>query len=177
MSELLEPTQDSGFQDFSPLRQRFVEPPVSTVETVPAGQTQAEEQLESPLVRRTGKLRRKNAVVPESPSRRSVAGEDEVVEGSVADEFGFGTTSNNAFAAMKEAARKEKKLKETFDKKKSKAREMVEEQAEESEDEYAGLGGADGEDSDDDDQSIKEMIDDETKDNEGDERKLAAFYA
>ncbi|EAQ85772.1 hypothetical protein CHGG_07025 [Chaetomium globosum CBS 148.51] len=177
MSELLEPTQDSGFQDFSPLRQRFVEPPVSTMETVPAGQTQAEEQFESPLVRRTGKLRRKNAVVPESPSRRSVAGEDEVVEGSVADEFGFGTTSNNAFAAMKEAARKEKKLKETFDKKKSKAREMVEEQAEESEDEYAGLGGADGEDSDDDDQSIKEMIDDETKDNEGDERKLAAFYA
>jgi mediator of replication checkpoint protein 1 len=177
MSELIEPTQDSGFQDFSPLRQRFVEPPVSTVETMPAGQTQAEEQAESPLVRRTGKLRRKNAIVPASPTRRSVADEDDVVEGTAADEFGFGTTSNNAFAAMKEAAHKEKKLKEAFDKKKSKAREMIEEQAEESEDEYAGLGGADGEDSDDDDQSVKEMIDDETKDNEGDERKLAAFYA
>lgn len=177
MSDLIEPTQDSGFQDFSPLRQRFVEPPVSTVETVPAGQTQAEEQMESPLVRRTGKLRRKNVIVPASPTRRSVADEDEAADAPATDEFGFGTTTSNAFAAMKEAARKEKKLKAAFDKKKSKARDMIEEQAEESEDEYAGLGGADGEDSDDDDQSVKEMIDDETKDNEGDERKLAAFYA
>ena len=86
--------------------------------------------------------------------------------------------SNNAFSAMQQAALKEKKRKEAFDKKKSKARDMIEEQAEESEDEYAGLGGADGEDSDDEDnQSVKEMIDDETKENEGDERKLAAFYA
>ncbi|KAK4039175.1 MRC1-like domain-containing protein [Parachaetomium inaequale] len=177
MSELLEPTQDAGFHNFSPLRQRFVEPPLSTVETVPAGRTQAEEQGESPLVRRTGKLRRRADVVPASPTRRAADGEDEPMEGAETDEFGFGTTSNNAFAAMNAAALKEKKRKEAFDKKKSKARDMVEEQAEESEDEYAGLGGADGEDSDDDDQSVKEMIDDETKENEGDERKLAAFYA
>jgi mediator of replication checkpoint protein 1 len=174
-SELIEPTQDVGFRNFSPLRQRFVEPPVSTADTLPVGQTQATEQNESPLVRRIGKLRRRAEVVPASPTRGAAPdGEDEAME----DEFDFGTVSNNAFAAMKEAALKEKKRKEAFDKKKSRAREMIEEQAEESEDEYAGLGGADGEDSDDeDDQSVKEMIDDETKENEEDERKLAAFYA
>ncbi|KAK4158522.1 MRC1-like domain-containing protein [Chaetomidium leptoderma] len=179
-SQLIEPTQDAGFHNFSPLRQRFVEPPVSTVDTVPVGRTQVEEQNESPLVRRTGKLRRRAEVVPTSPSRRPASGEeDEVMTAEVeADEFGFGTVSNNAFAAMKDAALKDKKRKEAFDKKKSKAREMVQEQAEESEDEYAGLGGADGEGSDDDDdQSVKEMIDDETQNEAGDERKLAAFYA
>ncbi|KAL2131510.1 hypothetical protein VTI74DRAFT_4952 [Chaetomium olivicolor] len=181
MSELIEPTQDAGFHNFSPLRQRFVEAPASTVDTVPASHGQAEaEANDSPLVRRTGKLRRRADVVPASPTRHAAADEeDEPMEDLETDEFGFGTVSNNAFVAMKEAALKEKKRKEAFDKKKSKAREMVEEQAEESEDEYAGLGGADGEDSDDDDDdhSVKEMIDDETKENQDDERKLAAFYA
>jgi mediator of replication checkpoint protein 1 len=181
-SELIEPTQDEGFRNFSPLRQRFVEAPVSTVETVPVGHSQSNaDHSESPLVRRTGKLRRKADVVPASPSRHRAEpdDQDEVMEDEPeADEFGFGTRSNNAFAAMKEAALKEKNRKEAFDKKKSKAREMVEEQAEESEDEYAGLGGADGEDSnDEDDESVKEMIDDETKNDADDERKLAAFYA
>ncbi|KAH6627116.1 hypothetical protein B0J18DRAFT_489876 [Chaetomium sp. MPI-SDFR-AT-0129] len=196
MSDLLEPTQDAGFSDLSPLRHRFVERPASTIATVPVDRTQtqadeADEHNESPLVRRTGKLRRKaDMVAPVSPSRgspveRGSAGEDDSIE---IGEFGLnaipnsnttGTTNGpNAWAAMKKAALKEKKRKEAFDKKKSKAREMVEEQAEESEDEYAGLGGADGEDSDDaDDEMVKEMIDDETKENEGDERKLAAFYA
>lgn len=31
---LIEPTQDGGYQDFSPLVRRFVEAPASTVETV-----------------------------------------------------------------------------------------------------------------------------------------------
>ncbi|KAK3327148.1 MRC1-like domain-containing protein [Cercophora scortea] len=183
MSELLEPTQDGGFQDFSPLRQRFVEPPLSTVETVKADGTQAEMAIsESPLVRRTGKLRRRADIpVVTAPSADSDAEDDDAMEGVETDEFGFGTVSaTTAFTVMKQAALKEKKAKaaEAFDKKKSKAREMVQEQAEESEDEYAGLGGADGEgESDDDDGSVKEMIDDETKNNEGDERKLAAFYA
>ncbi|KAJ4302359.1 hypothetical protein N0V88_002503 [Collariella sp. IMI 366227] len=181
MSELLEPTQDSGFRNFTPLRKRFVEAPASTADTIPVGQSQAEaeEVNDSPLVRRTGKLRRKADVVPGSPTRRARADDDgdAVMEDLEADEFGFGTVNNNAFAAMKEAALKEKKRKEAFDKKKSKAREMIEEQAEESEDEYAGLGGADGEDSEDDDESVKEMIDDETKENAEDGRKLAAFYA
>jgi mediator of replication checkpoint protein 1 len=93
------------------------------------------------------------------------------------DDFGFNTTS--AFGLMKEAAeqRRKQKAADDFNRKKSKAKEMVEEQAEESEDEYAGLGGADGEDTDDEDAaSVKEMIDDEAG-NEVDERKIAAFHA
>ncbi|KAK3378112.1 hypothetical protein B0H63DRAFT_417914 [Podospora didyma] len=184
MSEL-EPTQDGGFHNFTPLRQRFVELPNSTIETVKLDQSQIElEHNESPLVRRTGKLRRRIDVSAAPPSPSAIPSshleeDGDPMEGveEEADEFGFGTT---AFSVMRDAAIKEKKMKaiEAFDKKKSKAREMVQEQAEESEDEYAGLGGADGEySSDDDDHSVKEMIDDETKNNETDERKLAAFYA
>ncbi|KAK0671845.1 MRC1-like domain-containing protein [Cercophora samala] len=170
-SELIEPTQDSGFRNFTPLQRSFIEEPASTVDTLPANQSS--QVADSPLVRRTGKLRRRAEVaVSENED------EDEIMEDSL--ETDAASSANNAFSAMKEAARKEKerKKKEAFDKKKSKAREMVEEQAEESEDEYAGLGGADGEDSDDEDaQSVKEMIDDETTDKAEDERKLAAFYA
>lgn len=171
-SEFIEPTQDAGFKDYTPLVQRFVDAPASTIETLPADASQV---AESPLVKRAGKLRRRAEVALSD-------GEDEPMADMDEDEFGFGTiaNSNNAFNAMKEAARKEKerKRKEAFDKKKSKAREMVQEQAEESEDEYAGLGGADGEDSDDEGgASDKEMIDDDTKDTAADERKLAALYA
>ncbi|KAK4463387.1 MRC1-like domain-containing protein [Cladorrhinum samala] len=171
-SELIEPTQDAGFKDYTPLVQRFVDAPASTIETLPADSSQV---AESPLVKRAGKLRRRAEVALSD-------GEDEPMVDMEEDEFGFGTVanSNNAFSAMKEAARKEKerRRKEAFDKKKSKAREMVQEQAEESEDEYAGLGGADGEDSDDEGgASDKEMIDDDTKDTAADERKLAALYA
>jgi mediator of replication checkpoint protein 1 len=87
--------------------------------------------------------------------------------------------AETAFNKLQEGAKKEKKrqLQEEFLKKKSKAKEMVEEQAEESEDEYAGLGGVDGEDSDNESiASVKEMIDDAAGNNV-DEAKLAAFYA
>ena len=181
-SELIEPTQDGGFRNFSPLKTRFVEPPISTVETVKLDGTQGE----SPLVRRTGKLRRKADLAAAASARASPSPasdhDEDGMDGVETDEFGFGTvnTGNTAFTLMEEAAIKEKKAKAqaAFDKKKSKAKEMVDDQAEESEDEYAGLGGVDGDgESDDDDQSVKEMIDDETKNNEVDERKLAAFYA
>ncbi|KAK0652940.1 MRC1-like domain-containing protein [Cercophora newfieldiana] len=178
MSELLEPTQDGGYHNYSPLLQRFVDPPASTVETVKMAESQGDgDHAQSPLVRRTGKLRRRGDIVANTVASNPEADAEDVTEAPEADEFGFGTKAN-AFSALKEAAAKEKQRKaaELFDKKKSKAREMIEEQAEESEDEYAGLGGVDGEDSDDDDaHSVKEMIDDETKNNAADERKLAAF--
>ncbi|RYC61274.1 hypothetical protein CHU98_g4945 [Xylaria longipes] len=134
MSDFLEPTQDGGFQDYTPLKQRFVEAPPSTSGTVLLNSTQDE------------------GTVPESP---------------------LTVASSNAFKLMEKAAKRKKK----FDKKKSKATEMIEEQAEESEDEYAGLGGADGEDSSDEDEElVKEMIDD-TRENEGDAAKLAGLFA
>ncbi|KAH8893243.1 hypothetical protein GQ53DRAFT_745479 [Thozetella sp. PMI_491] len=186
LSEMIEPSQDEGFMGRTPLVNRFVELP-STVETVPAGsQIQRDEMKDSPLVKRTGKLRRRGQV-ESAPALSSVVEDEDgpesmSVDDPEEDEFGFGTVndSNTAFAVLQDAAKAERrrnKLAE-FNKKKSKAREMVQEQAEESEDEYAGLGGADGEDSDDDDNaSVKEMLDDETKNSAADERKLAALHA
>ncbi|KAI1806099.1 MRC1-like domain-containing protein [Daldinia bambusicola] len=178
-SDLIEPTQDAGFQDFSPLKQRFVDAPGSTVDTVLLGGTPDYDKIEeSPLVRRAGRLRQRGESIvsistlasatniPASPS----AGPSTVSRDAEANA--------NAFRLMQKAARRKKRMQEKFDKKKSKASEMVEEQAEESEDEYAGLGGADGEDSsDEDDELVKEMIDDAVANNNADAAKLAGFFA
>ncbi|KAB5539557.1 MRC1-like domain-containing protein [Coniochaeta sp. 2T2.1] len=177
----LEPTQDGGFQDFTPIKQRFVDPPASTIDTVALSESQRQElQSDSPLVQRVGKLRRRADVLAAAAAAASQSEEDGEMDGVEFDEFGFGTTS--AFTVMKDAAEKERKAKAkakaAFDKKKSKAREMVDEQADESEDEYAGLGGVDGEDSDDESTaSVQEMMDDDTKLSEADRAKLKAFYA
>ncbi|KAF6807972.1 MRC1-like domain-containing protein [Colletotrichum sojae] len=170
----IEATQDAGPQDYTPLKLRFVEPPVSTVETmVLDGDAEAETVLESPLVRR-GRLRRKIDATPVP----ALEDEDESRPASPdVDEFGFNTT---AFSVMRDASKEQKRRRkaEEYNRKKSKAKDMVEDQAEESEDEYAGLGGADGEDSDDDDAaSVKEMIDDQGGLTADEERKLAALHA
>lgn len=165
-SDLMQPSQDDGFQDWTPLKERFVEPPSATADTVVQDPSQAVDlSHQSPLVQKRGRLRRKAAVASDSE------------EVDKADS----TTKPSAFNILQDAAAMEKKRKarEEFIKKKSKAKEMVQEQAEESEDEYAGLGGVDGEDSDDDDAaSVHEMIDDQTQNNqEADGLELAKFYA
>ncbi|KAF4125707.1 mediator of replication checkpoint protein 1 [Geosmithia morbida] len=174
LSELIEPSQDGGFQEHTPLKERFIDAPHSTIDTVVlSGQgepAEQQQQQDSPLVRK-GRLRRK---------MESVATNDTVVESSLPPPQ---SQSRPAFGTMQDAAKKEEKMRnkravtEEFDRKKSKAKEMVEELAEESEDEYQGLGGYDGEDSDDESSaSVKDMIDDAVG-NDPDERKLAAFYA
>ncbi|KAI0394082.1 hypothetical protein F5Y17DRAFT_429369 [Xylariaceae sp. FL0594] len=180
LSEFLDPTQDRGLQDLTPLKQRFVEPTQLTegtqlITSTPGGAS----VQDSPLVRKKGKLLRRgdlatseaaflSAVVPESPKSTIRYGTEAATEG---------TSASDAFKLMEKAAAREKRLKKKFDKKKSKATEMVEEQAEESEDEYAGLGGADGEDSNDEDEELmKELIDD-TGENDGDIEKLAGLFA
>lgn len=168
-SQLMDPTQDDGFRTWTPLKERFVEPAMSTMSTVESsvrGSSQIDEMThESPLLQKRGRLRRKVVIASDS--------EDE-------DDIDF-VTKPSAFNILKDAAAREEKRKvgEDFNKKKSKAKEMVFEQAEESEDEYAGLGGVDGEDSDDDDAaSVQEMIDDQTQGNrEEDEAKISALYA
>lgn len=164
MSETVEPSQDVGLQQHTPLRERFIEPPFSTVETLAADQ-EDDVPHESPLVRR-GRLRRRMQMpmVEEEPAQ------------DITETTG---TADDAFNVVADGARKEKRqrLVDEFDRKKTKAREMVEEQADESEDEYAGLGGADGEDSDNESTaSLKEIIDDAAG-NDLDGGKLAAFYA
>ncbi len=84
--------------------------------------------------------------------------------------------SPNVFDVMRKAAKKPAPIVDYFDKEKSEAKAMVEEQAEESEDEYAGLGGAsDDESGGSEDEEMKKLIDE--SDVKVDERKLAAFYA
>ncbi|KND89759.1 Mediator of replication checkpoint protein 1 [Tolypocladium ophioglossoides CBS 100239] len=164
MSQMIEPSQDAGLQQHTPLRERFNEPPFSTVETLAADQ-EDDVPHESPLVRR-GRLRRKMQMpmVEEEPIEASTKATP---------------SADNAFNVMADGVRKEKRkrLIDEFDRKKTKAKEMIEEQADESEDEYAGLGGADGEDSDNESTaSLKEIIDD-VAGNDVDGGKLAAFYA
>lgn len=167
-SQLMDATQDGGFKTWTPLKERFVEPPVSTVDTVvydPAQPDNDDMSHTSPLLQKRSRLRRKLVIASDS---------EEEADGNAA-------TKPSVFNVMKDAValEKKRKAKEEFNKKNSKAKEMFEEQAEESEDEYAGLGGMDGEDSDDDDlASVHEMIDDQTQGNkEEDELKIAALHA
>ncbi|KFH44739.1 Mediator of replication checkpoint protein-like protein [Hapsidospora chrysogenum ATCC 11550] len=168
LSELMEVSQDVGIQEYTPLKNRFVDVPPSTVDTVVLGGDEAT-QHDSPLIRR-GRLRRKmDMSTTATPAGDAVPA---AVEGTP-------TPAATGFNAIKEGAERERKRRvmEAFNRKKSKAKEMVEEHAEESEDEYQGLGGHDGEDSDDESTaSVKDMIDDATG-NDADDRKLAAFYA
>ncbi|KAG6003395.1 hypothetical protein E4U21_002070 [Claviceps maximensis] len=178
MSECIEPSQDMGLQQHTPLRERFIEPPISTIETLLAEKQDDEQDMtiqDSPLVRR-GRLRRRIDMSTTAKTATAEASGEE-------EKANVPSTQSNAFRALQDATAKKKHFREKlhmaddFDRKKSKAKAMVEEQAEESEDEYAGLGGADGEDSDNDSNgSVEEMIDDAAG-NDTDERKLAAFYA
>ncbi|KFY28586.1 hypothetical protein V493_02849 [Pseudogymnoascus sp. VKM F-4281 (FW-2241)] len=167
-SEFPEPTQDEGFKFMSPIVGRYTEPPQSTVDTVMIGGTPAPAQsqdivMESPVMKRKGKLHRR--------IQAPVLSDEEEVE-AVED-----LDVANVFDTMRKASKKSKVAAiSDFDKKKSAAKEMVEDQASESEDEYAGLGGASDDDSEGEDEAVQAMIDDEQREN-FDESKLAAFYA
>ncbi len=184
---LLGPSQDTGTQEFTPLKVRFIEHQPLTIETVVLGeqtqlarsqsqlQSQPPAQVLSPLqaapARSKGRLFRKTDMVKivEEEEDEDEA-DEEVEEGNRADEI---VEEASAFSKMRQAA-----AQKLFNRKKSKAKEMVEEQAEESEDEYAGLGGADGEDSDDESlASVKDIIDDDQRVSSTDSARLAAFYA
>lgn len=180
-SQFIEPTQDGGFQDLSPLKQRFVEAPQSTVDTVLLGDAPDDEVVqESPLVKRTGRLRRRGGNSASLSTLGSIETPDSPTTttriASLSVEVDPNTAAS-AFKLMQKAAKRKQRMQEKFDKKKSKATEMIEEQAEESEDEYAGLGGVDGEDSSEEDEElVNEMIDDAAGNN-ADDDKLAGFFA
>lgn len=160
LSEIPDPTQDIGFALSSPApKSRFISEPPSTVETVLLSGVAGDG---SPVKKR-GRLHRRVIM-------------DEAV--SDVDENPPTTSrKTNAFDTMRKAtkAAKAAAAKEAFDKKKSEAKGMVEEQAQESEDEYAGLGGASDEDSGEEDEDVKAMMDHGEID--VDESKLAGFHA
>ncbi|KAL8845835.1 MAG: hypothetical protein Q9221_009032 [Calogaya cf. arnoldii] len=158
LSDIPDPTQDMGFALSSPVAGRFTPMPPSTVDTVILPRA---DEPESPIIRKKGRLRRKADVVLGNESNIA-ANADQV--------------SSNAFDALKKGLKKSSIMAQPFDKKKSNAKEMVEEQAQESEDEYAGLGGAsDDESHGEEDEEVRKMI--EQGDVDVDERELAAFYA
>ena len=85
------------------------------------------------------------------------------------------SNENDAFRVMRKRAERARADAE-FDKRKSEAKDMFEEQAVESEDEYAGLGGAsDDESGGEGDEEMNGMIDETEV--RVDERKIAAYYA
>ena len=157
------PTQDVGYV-MSPFKEgRFDTPlpaPHSTIDTVILPQ---EEQ--SPILQRTGRLRR----------RRATASSDGEAVNDESRLSGLGL-DKSAFAIMQRAA-KDVDHQTIFDKSKSHAREVVDEAAEESEDEYAGLGGASDDDEGEEDEADQRIIDHDETLGQGDESKLAGFYA
>jgi len=161
-------TQDVGFVDRTPIKGRFVDEPVSTVDTLVLHAVANTDILEeSPAVKRKGKLRRRAPQVFSDD-------EEETPAVDVEEDLEI---NESVFDVMRKASRK-KVVVEDFDKKNSKAKEMVEEQANESEDEYAGLGGASDDESDGEaDEFVKAMIDDETAGQNVDKAKIAAFFA
>lgn len=155
-SQLPDPTQDQGFvfSPFDPAKRFRETPPVSTVDTVLVGQSQ------SPIAeRRRKQLRRGRA------ANLSVVEEEE-------NEGDFEVNAN-AFNVMKKAA---KKPVVPYDKKKSKAKDIVDEAAEESEDEYAGIGGASDDSDGEEDAYDQQMINDQSGE-VVDEKQLAALNA
>ncbi|KAL8927040.1 MAG: hypothetical protein Q9208_002585, partial [Pyrenodesmia sp. 3 TL-2023] len=164
ISEIPDPTQDVGFQLTSPVAGRYDSVPPSTIDTVILPPTVI---LESPIKKTKGRLMRKIAPVVNDESDASMDANK-----SEADTI----ISANAFDVLKKGPTKVSKEATTFDKKKSNAHDMVEEQAQESEDEYAGLGGAsDDESGGEEDEEVRKMI--EQGDVDVDEGQLAAFYA
>lgn len=159
-SEIPDPTQDAGFVITTPIRNRFVSVPPSTVDTVLLSSM----ARNSPIAKKRGRL-----------YRRADASGD-VGDINEDDNSRHDGISIDAFNVMNKAARKPVQTIDAFDKNESEAKGMVEEQAQESEDEYAGLGGAsDDESAEEEDEEVQMMIDEgEVK---VDERELAAFYA
>ena len=165
-SEIPDPTQDVGFIRSSPAPERFLSAPPSTVDTVLLSSIVGND---SPIKKKRGRLQRR-LVVDENLSE--VDETPLATDDNVADH----DATANAFDVMKKARKKNKIETESFNKKSSEAKGMVEEQAQESEDEYAGIGGAsDDESGGEEDEYVREMIDQgEVNVNE---RELAAHYA
>lgn len=162
-SEIPDPTQDVGFEKSSPIRNRFISVPPSTVDTVILSGIR-----NPPVIKKKGRLRRRTSI-----STNNIHTDENV---TLPDTISGSTAPANAFDLLKSGAARSLKSADTFDKKTSNAKEMVEEQAQESEDEYAGLGGAsDDESAGEEDEEVRKMIDEEDVD--VDERELAAFYA
>lgn len=161
-SEIPDPTQDVGFI-ISPIQNRFVSAPPSTVDTV-----MLSVDRDPPVMSKRGRLRRRmHDAVKGIKSFHETASD----EGADVPQVAI-----DAFDVLKKAGNESVSKKDAFDKTKSEAKDLVEDQAQESEDEYAGLGGvSEEENAGEDEEEFQNMIDEDDVD--VDERELAAFYA
>lgn len=173
--DMPDPTQDQGFTIANtPAPPRFTpEPEVpSTIST-----QVLDEQLGAKKKRR-GRLVRKDMDFSDEEED-----EERVADSAAEEEEEELPDVANLFDLMKRSSKKQaektKKPKKPndFDKSKSEAKGMVQEQAEESEDEYAGIGGASDDDADNDHDSEMEGMVDDTNGEAVDENAIAAFYA
>ncbi|KAL8800668.1 MAG: hypothetical protein Q9200_007179, partial [Gallowayella weberi] len=164
LSEIPDPTQQVGFAFSSPVAGRFTSVPPSTIDTVILPKADIPEL---PVAKKKGRLRRRTDTVLEDESDMTAEAGEEATDTVV---------PATAFDVLRKGSKKSSEPVHTFDKKKSNAKEMVEEQAQESEDEYAGLGGAsDDESHGEEDEEVRKMI--EQSEVVVDERQLAAFHA
>ena len=170
-SEIPDPSQNVGFGVSSPIAGRYMAAPPSTVDTVLLSDV-AEDVVE--FVKKKGRLRPRVQEINVLPDVTENNGSEDEVPLHASQDHSLDGFS--AYDVMKKAAKRPRTMTDPFDKKKSGAKGMVEEQAEESEDEYAGLGGASDDDSAaEEDGEVQKMIDEGEV--EVDERQLAAFYA
>ncbi|KAJ5520308.1 hypothetical protein N7463_000761 [Penicillium fimorum] len=158
-SQLPDPTQDEGFvfSPFDPAKRFRGTPPLSTIDTVLVGQTQ------SPIADRKRKMLRRGRAI-------------ELSQVDENDNNGDFEIDANAFNVMKKDKAVKKNSAPQYNKKNSKAKDIVDEAAEESEDEYAGLGGHSDESDGEENAIDRQMI----NDNSGevvDEKQLAALNA
>lgn len=167
MSSFPEATQDVGLVERTPIKGRFVDSPATAMTMVMNPLVLPDSVEETPIVKKKGRLHRRAPVVfsdDEDAAEPIELGEDFEINESI-------------FDVMRKAAKPKKVVVDDFNKKNSKAKELVNEQADESEDEYAGLGGAsDDESGGEADEYVKAMIDDEGGQNV-DKNQIAAFYA
>ncbi len=171
ITEVPDPTQDVGFQSLLPQSQ--IPASVATVDTLSLPCTV---QAESPVMKKKGRLRRRTEANIMHSDEEEVIDEQEHKSVQAVINYGEFEISANAFDIMRNAS-KIPAVATTYDKSISKAKEMVDDQAEESEDEYAGLGGASDEEGQGElDEETKKMIDDEGTEIV-DERKIAAYFA
>ncbi|KHJ31530.1 putative mrc1-like domain-containing protein [Erysiphe necator] len=168
-----EQTQDFGFKQLTPIKNRFKESSSS-----PTNSTDYSAEIGLKAVKGKKKLYRK------APEIANFSDEETYVQGesyqSVDPFLQENYDSNleaNVFDILSKAGKKEKSLRSRFNKKESNTRDLFNEQAEESDDEYAGLGGlSDEPGSDEEDELIEDMIDDEGGE-EVNEENHAAFFA
>ncbi|KAH8147910.1 uncharacterized protein LAJ45_08011 [Morchella importuna] len=174
--DMPDPTQDQGFTIANtPAPPRFTPEP----EVPSTLSTQVLDEQFGAQKKRRGRLVRKDMDFSDEEEED----EERVADSAAEEEEEELPDVANLFDLMKRSSKKQaektKKPKkpDDFDKSKSEAKGMVQEQAEESEDEYAGIGGASDDDADNGhDSEMEDMVDD-TNGEAVDENDMAAFYA